>query len=121
MSCDRIGNLLLTKFSAVGASDICVLIPAHIVFWLLKHIPTNRDPYLQAPPTPPVIGQADWENPNTPRALSVNCKEMPGKLRMTFQLDRQADLTVVLDRSNVELMRQIMAMYTKDLIDLDAA
>jgi hypothetical protein len=39
---------------------------------------------------------------------------------MTFNLDRTPDLTVVLDRSNVELMRQIMLAYTKDLIDLEA-
>ena len=39
---------------------------------------------------------------------------------MTFALETKPDLTVVLDRGNVELMRQIMAMYSKDLIDLDA-
>ena len=40
---------------------------------------------------------------------------------MTYALDRERDLTVVLDRTSVELMRQIMALYAKDLIDLDAA
>jgi hypothetical protein len=39
---------------------------------------------------------------------------------MTYNLDRKPDLTVVLDRANVELMRQIMIAYSKDLIDLDA-
>ena len=120
MSCDRVGNLLLTKFSTQGASDLCVHIPASIVFWLLKHLPVNRDPQLKAPPAGPGITQADWDSPYVPRAQYVNCKELPGAIRMTFVLDRKPDLTVVLDRGNVELMRQIMAMYTKDLIDLDA-
>ena len=38
---------------------------------------------------------------------------------MQFNLER-GSLVLVLDRSNVELMRQIMAMYTAELIDLDA-
>lgn len=121
LSCDRIGNLLLAKFSAHGASDVCIHIPAQIVFWLLKHIPANQDPRLPMPPAPPQIDQRDWDNPYTPRALTVNCKEMPGMLRMTFVLDSKPDLTVVLDRSNVEMLRQVMMLYTKDLIDLDAA
>ncbi len=121
MSCDRVGNLLLAKFSCHGAGDVCVQIPADIVFWLLKHIPVNQDPRLTAPPAPPQIEQRDWDNPNTPRALMVNCKEMPGALRMMFDLDRKPDLTLVLDRSNVELLRQVMTWYRKDLIDLDAA
>jgi len=121
MSCDRVGNLLLAKFSCHGASDVCIHIPADIVFWLLKHIPVNQDPRLAAPPAPSPIEQRDWDNPNTPRALLVNCKEMPGALRMMFELDRKPDLTLVLDRSNVELLRQVMNWYRKDLIDLDAA
>jgi hypothetical protein len=39
---------------------------------------------------------------------------------MTFALDRKPDLTLVLDRSNVELMRQILIAYSQDLIDLEA-
>ena len=39
---------------------------------------------------------------------------------MTFNLERGPNLVVVLDRSNVELMRQIMGHYSRDLIDLDA-
>ncbi|QOY93371.1 hypothetical protein IM543_17665 [Massilia sp. UMI-21] len=120
MSCDRVGNLLLVKFSNKGASDLSIYVPASIVFWLLKHLPVNRDPNLVAPPPPPQITQQDWDNPHTPRAQYVQCKEMPGALRMHFALDSKEDLTVVLDRGNVELMRQVMAMYTKDLIDLDA-
>jgi hypothetical protein len=121
MSCDRIGNLVLAKFSSHGASDVCIHIPAQIVFWLLKHMPVNQDPRLQAPPAPPRIDQRDWDNPDTPRALTLNCKELPGTLRMSFNLDRKPDLTLVLDRSNVELLRQLMLAYSKDLIDLDAA
>ncbi|MCC2955960.1 hypothetical protein LK542_10075 [Massilia sp. IC2-477] len=120
MSCDRVGNLLLVKFSSKGARDLCIYVPAFIVFWLLRHLPVNQDPNLAAPPAAPQITQQDWDNPYTPRAQYVQCKELRGALRMTFVLDSKEDLTVVLDRSNVELMRQVMAMYTKDLIDLDA-
>jgi hypothetical protein len=42
MSCDRVGNLLLTKFSCHGASDLAILVPASIVFWLLRHLPVNQ-------------------------------------------------------------------------------
>ena len=120
MSCDRVGNSLLAKFSAQGASDVCLHIPATIVFWLLKHLPVNQDPNLQAPPAPPTITQQDWENRANPRAQTINCRELPGKLRMAFNLDREPNLVLVLDRSNVELMRQILAMYSRELIDLDA-
>ena len=120
MSCDKVGNLLLAKFTAQGASDTCVLVPASIVFWLLQHLPVNQDPTLQPPPAPSPITQYDWDNPNHPRALSVKCNVLPGKISMTFNLDRKPDLTVVLDRGNVELMRQIFLHYSQDLIDLDA-
>lgn len=120
MSCDRVGNLLLVKFSSKGASDVNIYVPASIVFWLLKHLPVNRDPKLAPPPQGPQITQQDWDYPTTPRAEYVQCKELRGALRMTFVSNAREDLTVVLDRGNVELMRQIMAMYTKDLIDLDA-
>ena len=120
MSCDRVGNLLLTKFSTQGANDLAIHVPANVVFWLLKHLPVNRDPKLAPPPPGPAITQHDWDNPYTPRVQYVNCKELPGAIRMHFVIDRKQDLTVVLDRGNVELMRQIMVMYTKDLIDLEA-
>jgi hypothetical protein len=120
MSCDKVGNLLLAKFSAHGASDVAVFIPASIVFFLLKHMPVNQDPSLQPPPAPPQIGPQDWQSPNVPNASSVRVNVLPGKLSMTFNLDRKPDLTVILDRSNVELMRQILAFYGNDLIDLDA-
>jgi len=120
MSCDRVGNSLLAKFSAHGAGDVSLHIPASIVFWLNKHLPVNQDPTLQAPPAPPAITQDDWSNPNNPWAMSVNCRELPGKLRMQFNLDRKPDLVLVLDRSNVELLRQILVLYSRELIDLDA-
>ncbi|ALK99757.1 hypothetical protein AB595_07580 [Massilia sp. WF1] len=120
MSCDRVGNLLLAKFSAQGANDICFVIPASIVFFLLKNLPVNQDPTLQPPPAPPQITQWDWDSPNLPRAFTVNCKVLPGKISMTFNLDVKPDLTLVLDRSNVEMMRQILAAYSRDLIDLEA-
>ena len=120
MSCDRVGNLLLAKFSAQGANDICLVIPASIVFFLLKNLPVNQDPTLQPPPAPPQITQWDWDSPNLPRAFTVNCKVLPGKISMSFDLDVKPDLTLVLDRSNVEMMRQILAAYSRDLIDLEA-
>lgn len=119
MSCDRVGNLLLAKFASQGSSDVCVFIPASIVFWLLKHLPVNQDPRVVPPPKGPQITQADWDIVYVPRALTVNAKVLPGRISMTFNLDRKPDLTVVLDRGNVELMRQIMLAYTKDLIDLE--
>jgi hypothetical protein len=120
MSCDRVGNLLLAKFSAQGANDTCFVIPASIVFFLIKHLPVNQDPTLQPPPPGPQITQWDWDSPNIPRAATVNCKVLPGKISMTFDLDHKPDLTLVLDRSNVELMRQILLAYSGDLIDLEA-
>ena len=120
MSCDRVGNLLLVKFSAHGASDTVIYVPASIVFFLIKHMPVNQDPSLQPPPPPPPIGPQDWQHPNVPTASTVRVNVLPGKLSMTFNLDRKPDLTVILDRSNVELMRQILVHYSNDLIDLDA-
>ena len=121
MSCDRVGNTLLAKFSYVGARDSAVLIPASIVFWLLQHMPVNQDPNLQPPPGNPGIDPQDWDEPATPRALSVNCKQFADAVRMTFELNHPQPLVVLLNRANVELMRQIMMHYANDLIDLDAA
>ena len=84
-------------------------------------MPVNQDPTLQPPAAPtPQITQQDWDNPANPRALTLNCRELPGKLRMSFNLERGPNMVFVLDRSNVELMRQIMGHYSRDLIDLDA-
>jgi hypothetical protein len=121
MSCDRIGNLLLTRFAFNGARDALVIIPASIVFWLLKHIPVNQDPRLQAPPFIPPITQDEWHDPTVPRALTVQCKQFADALRMSFELeDRREGMTVLMNRSNVELLRQMMVAYSKDLMDLDA-
>ena len=119
MSCDRVGNLLLAKFSATGSTDVAILIPASIVFWLLKHLPANQDPNLAPPTTFPQITQADWDSPTIPRAFTVHAKLLPGKISMTFNLDRKPDLTLIVDRSNVELMRQILLAYAESLIDLE--
>jgi hypothetical protein len=120
MSCDPVGNLLLVKFACNGGKDAIVFVPASIVFWLLRHLPVNQDPNLQQPPPPPPIHQQDWDDVVNPRALSVQCKQFNDAIRMTFELDRKPGLTVLLDRANVELMRQIMEHYRADLFDLDA-
>jgi hypothetical protein len=121
MSCDRIGNLLLTRFAFHSAKDALVIIPASIVFWLLKHMPVNQDPRLQPPPAIPSITEQEWHDPAVPRALTVQCKQFADALRMTFELEeRREGMTVLLDRSNVELLRQMLVAYSKDLIDLDA-
>jgi hypothetical protein len=119
MSCDQIGNLLLAKFSFTTGKEVTIFIPADIVFWLLKHVPANQDPSLQPPPAPPAIEQWDWDERITPRALSVQCKQFPDTLRMSFELERGPILTLVLNRSNVEMLRQMMVAYSSDLIDLD--
>jgi hypothetical protein len=120
MSCDPVGNLLLAKFSCEGGKDACVFIPASIVYWLLAHLPVNQDPTLKQPPAPPQITQDDWYDPAIPRALSVNCKQFPDAIRMSLELDRKPGLTILLNRSNVEMMRQIFGHYSTDLINLDA-
>jgi hypothetical protein len=120
MSCDPVGNLLLAKFAFHGGKDSCVFIPASIVFWLLEHMPVNQDPNLQQPPGPPQIIQQDWDDFTTPRALNVQCKQFQDAIRMALELDRKPGLTILMDRANVELMRQIMGYYRKDLINLDA-
>jgi hypothetical protein len=123
MSCDRVGNLLLARFAFTGSSkDALVYIPASIVFWLLEHMPVNQDPRLLPPPMIPSISQDEWNAYDTPRALAVQCKQFADALRMSFELDnRKEKLTVLMNRSNVELLRQMMAAYAKaDLVNLDA-
>lgn len=120
MSLDSVGNLLLAKFSFQGGPDTCVMIPASIVFWMLRHMPVNQDPTLQRPAHFPQMHQRDWDF-DTPRVLSVVCNEMPGALRVTMELSVKPDLTMLMDRANVELMRQFFALHANELIDLDAA
>jgi hypothetical protein len=118
LSCDPIGNLLLAKFSFEGGKDACVFIPASVVFWLLAHLPVNQDPELLPPPNLPRIHQEDWDDVVNPRVLSVQCKQFDDAIRMTMELDRASNLTVILNRANVELMRQMMEGYRGDLMDL---
>ena len=119
MSCDSVGNVLLAKFSYLDGKDSCVVVPASIIFWLLRHLPVNQDPALRAPANMPQIDQQDWDYERSPRALTVNCNQLSNAVRMAFELDVKPDLTVVLDRANVELMRQIMVHYSAELIDFD--
>lgn len=119
MSCDSVGNLLLAKFSCEGGKNACVFIPASIVFWLLRHLPVNQDTSLRQPANMPQIDEEDWDRQHSPRALTVNCTQLSNILRMAFEFDVKPDLTLVLDRANVELMRQIMLHYSTHLIDLD--
>jgi hypothetical protein len=118
LSCDPVGNLLLAKFSYHGAKDSCVFIPASIVFWLLQHLPVNQDPNLRAPEPLPKVYQEDWDDNYTPRVFTVQCKQFADAIRMHFELDRKPDLMVLLDRANVELLRQMLEAYRPNLMDL---
>ncbi|MES3021284.1 MAG: hypothetical protein V4857_06830 [Pseudomonadota bacterium] len=119
MSCDKVGNILLVKFSCVGAKDACVYMPAMIVFWLLENMPVNQNPDLRAPEVQPQITQDDWDNPHTARMLSTQCMQFPDALRMKCELDTKPDLTLLLNSSCIELMRRYMQVYSADLINLD--
>ena len=118
ISCDSVGNMLLIKFSFTSGKDGTVYLPAHIVFWLLNHLPVNQDPELQPPPPPPPIYDQDWNDDITPRVGAMQCKQFPDALRMTLQLERGADMVILLNRNNVELMRQFMETYRGSLMDL---
>lgn len=123
MSCDPVGNLLLLKFSFGGNKQGgdkvgSVFLPAHIVFWLLAHLPVNQDPELRPPVDFPTINEHDWDDLRTPRVETMQCKQFNDAIRMTFQLNRGTDEVVLLDRSNVELMRQFMENYRGSLMDL---
>ncbi|HEU4853050.1 MAG TPA: hypothetical protein VFT37_12935 [Telluria sp.] len=119
MACDAVGNVLLAKFSFHGGQDVCVMIPASVVFWMLRHLPVNQDPNLPPPAAVPQLLPEDWDL-DTPRVMTVNCTQFQEGLRMTMDLSRKPDLTVLLDRSNVELMRRFFSAYASELIDLDA-
>lgn len=118
MSCDPVGNLLLVKFSFGAGSESCVFLPAHIVFWLLDHFPVNQDPNLAPPPAFPQVYAEDWDDQLTPRVFTVQCKQFKDAIRMSMELDRKPDLVVLLNRTNVELMRQFMLTYKPSLMDL---
>jgi len=118
VSCDKVGNVLLVKFSMTGGADACVMMPAHIVFWLLEHLPVNQDPNLPRPAPYPEIYREDWDDLRTPRTLTVQCKQFADAIRMSFELDRKPDLNVLLNRTNVELLRQFLDNYRGSLMDL---
>jgi hypothetical protein len=118
VSCDPVGNLLLFKFAFTGGREAAVFMPAHIIFWLLKHIPVNQDPELKPPGFFPTIYDQDWDDQLTPRVDTMQCKQFRDAIRMTFQLERGPEMLVLLDRSNVELMRQFMENYRGSLMDL---
>jgi hypothetical protein len=121
IGCDPVGNLLLAKFAHHGGTYSTVFFPASIVFWMLEHIPANQDPNLAPPPPPPEFTDLDWDDRFTPRCLSVNCKEIQDALRITMELANAPEQTILLDRSNIELLRRYFLAYSKDLINLDAA
>ncbi|MES2325445.1 MAG: hypothetical protein V4633_24610 [Pseudomonadota bacterium] len=118
MSCDPVGNALLTKFLFANNKHACVILPAHIVFWLLQHFPVNQDPALQPPPVLPQIFAEDWDERYSPRVITVQCKQFHDAIRMTLELEDGSAETLLMNRSNVELMRQIMENYRPSLMDL---
>lgn len=118
MSCDQVGNVLLLKFSFANNKMATVFMPAHIVFWLLAHLPVNQDPELRPPADFPTITEEDWDERRTPRVNTLQCKQFNDAIRMTFQLDNGLDEVALLNRSNVELMRQFMENYRGSLMDL---
>lgn len=118
LSCDPVGNILLLKFSHASGKDACVIMPAHVVFWLLDHLPVNQDPNLQAPPPMPQIYAEDWDDGSTPRVQTVQCTQFADAIRMEIELEPKPDMKVLLNRSNVELMRQFMQNYRPSLMDL---
>ena len=118
MSCDPVGNLLLVKFSFVSGNDGAAYLPAHIVFWLLKHLPVNQDPQLKPPASYPVITDMDWDDSRTPRIESMQCMQLPDAIRITCEFNHGPDALLLLNRSNVELMRQFLENYRGNLMDL---
>ncbi|SHG52271.1 hypothetical protein [Massilia sp. CF038] len=118
LSCDPVGNLLLVKMSFAAGKDACFFLPAHIVFWLLNHLPVNQDPNLTPPPPPPVVEPQDWDDVATPRVDTLQCKEFPNALRMHFEMFSREELVVLLNRNNIELLRQFLENYRGDLMDL---
>ena len=119
LGCDPVANTLLAKFSCHGTAPFCVLVPAPIVFWLLRHIPVNQDPKLAPPPAGEPITQQDWNNLATPRALSVSCKQFQDAVRMTLELDRKPDLTLLFNRATLEMLRRFFEAYAGELMDIE--
>jgi hypothetical protein len=113
--CDKVGNVLLAKFACKDAPDYLVYIPASVVFWLADNLPTT--PGLPTPPVMPTIYEDDWRAA-APRVLSVNCLLSNQGMRMAMKLDGKSDLTLLLDPSCIELLRQLLLAYRGDLLDV---
>ena len=118
MSCDSVGNILLVKFAFTSGKDGTLYLPAHIVFWLLEHLPVNQDPDLEPPSSLPTVYDQDWDDTRTPRVATMQCKQFNDALRMTLQFESGTEATILLNRSNVELMRQFLVTYRPSLMDL---
>ena len=116
VGCDKVGNVLLVKFSYRDARDSAILINAADVFWLLDNIPLNQDPALQPPSAPaPELTKTDWDDRITPRVFSVQGKQLGSTARMTFELNQKPDLTLVFDAASLELLRRRLELYREDL------
>lgn len=113
--CDKVGNVLLAKFSCRDAQDCVVFIPAGVVFWLVDNLPVT--PGLPQPTAMPNIHAHDWQA-NVPRVVSLNCLLSNEGMRMAMKLDGKSDLTLLLDPSGIELLRQLLLAYRADLLDV---
>ncbi len=113
--CDKVGNVLLAKFTCKDAQDCAVFIPASVVFWLVDNLPAT--PGLPQPAGMPVIHSHDWDL-SVPRVLSVNCLLSNEGMRMAMKLEGKSDLTLLLDPPGIELLRQLLLAYRGDLLDV---
>lgn len=119
VACDAVGNTLLVKFSFHNGGSACALFPAHVVFWLLERMPRSQDPNLPAPLEYPPIDQMEWDDHVTPRVMTLNCNQFADALRMELMLDHKPALRVLLNPTNVEVLRQFFEKYRGDLMELD--
>lgn len=119
VGCDAVANTVLAKFTCHAAGEARVLIPASVVFWLLRHMPVNQDPSLAPPPPGIKITQQDWADLSTPRVLSVSCQQFADAVRMTMELDRKPDLTLLFNRSTLEMLRRYFITYADQLMDIE--
>ena len=68
-----------------------------------------------------MIAHREWDDALTPRVQSVQCKQFSDGVRMTLEVNLGPDLGLLLDASNLELMRRMLEAYRGNLMDLDAA
>ncbi len=118
-SCDPGGNIALIKFSTVGAPDTCLILPSTVVYWLIENLPVNQIPDLQPPPMGPRIVREDWDLEMTPHVLAVQASLADPLSRFKFEVNRRPHVTMMLDRSHIEMLRQLMELSGKDLVKLD--